>query len=101
MKENNKLTLDETFEIPVTMQIDNIENTYSIHETILAQVVDMQDKILVQAIRDYAQKKAINEKENVRLMLLDESIADEIINLGIKKYNEKIYNLKEDRSENN
>ena len=46
----------------------------------------MEDEALVQAIRDYAKQKTTTEKENVRIMLLDESIADKIIKLGIKEY---------------
>ena len=80
-----KLTLNERFEVPI--QIENVENgVFKIQETIIAQVVKMEDEALVKAIRDYAQRKSISEKENVRVMLLDESIADEIIKLGIQKY---------------
>lgn len=80
-----KLTLNERFEVPI--QIENVENgVFKIQETLITQVVKMQDEAMVQAIRDYAQRKSISEKENVRVMLLDESIADEIIKLGIQKY---------------
>lgn len=87
MKEKVNLTLDERFEIPISMQFDNIDNgIFKMQETMIAQVVKMQDEAMVQTIRDYAQRKSISEKENVRVMLLDESIADEIIKLGIQKY---------------
>lgn len=80
-----KLTLNERFEVPI--QIENVENgVFKIQETLITQVVKMQDEAMVQAIRDYAQRKSISEKENVRLMLLDESIADEIIKLGMEEY---------------
>ena len=51
-----KLILNERFEAPI--QIENVENG----------IFKMQ------------------ETENVRIMLLDESIADKIIKLGIKEY---------------
>lgn len=87
MKEKINLALDERFEIPVSMQLNDIDNgIFKIQESILAQVIDMQDKALVEAIRDYARRESINKKENVRVMLLDESIADEIIKLGIQEY---------------
>lgn len=87
MKEKINLTLDERFEIPISMQMDDIDNgIFKIQEAIFTQVIDMQDKALVEAIRDYARRKSISEKENIRLMLLDESIADEIIELGIQEY---------------
>lgn len=83
-----KLTLNERFEVP--MQIEDVENgIFKIQETIIAQVVKMEDEALVKAIRDYVQQKALKEKKNIRLMLLDESIADEIIKLGIEKYAER------------
>lgn len=87
MKEKINLALDERFEIPISMQFDDIDNgIFKIQETLITQVVKMQDKALVEAIRDYARRESINKKENVRLMLLDESIADEIIELGIQEY---------------
>lgn len=87
MKEKVNLTLDERFEIPISMQFDNIDNgIFKMQETMIAQVVKMQDKAMIQALRDYARRESINKKENVRLMLLDESIADEIIKLGIQEY---------------
>lgn len=55
-------------------------------ETIISQVVKMEDEALVKAIRDYAKEKATKEKENIRLMLLDKSIADKIIKLGVEEY---------------
>lgn len=80
-----KLMLNERFEAP--MQIEDFENEiFKMQETIILQVVEMEDKALVQALRDYAQQKAIKKKENIRLMLLDKSIADKIIKLGIKEY---------------
>ena len=80
-----KLTLNERFEAPI--QIENVENgIFKMQETIISQVVKMEDEALVQAIRDYAKQKATTEKENVRIMLLNESIADKIIKLGIKEY---------------
>ena len=80
-----KLTLNERFEAPI--QIENVENgIFKMQETIISQVVKMEDEALVKAIRDYAKEKATKEKENVRIMLLDESIADKIIKLGIKEY---------------
>ena len=80
-----KLTLNERFELPI--QIENVENgVFKMQETIISQVVKMEDEALVKAIRDYAKEKATKEKENVRIMLLDESIADKIIKLGIKEY---------------
>lgn len=87
MKEKINLALDERFEIPISMQLDDIDNgIFKIQETLITQVLKMQDEALVQAIRDYARRESINKKENVRLMLLDESIADEIIKLGIQEY---------------
>lgn len=87
MKEKVNLTLDERFEIPISMQFDDIDNgIFKIQETLITQVVKMQDEAMVQAIRDYARRKSISEKENVRVMLLDESIADKIIKLGIQEY---------------
>lgn len=87
MKEKINLALDERFEIPISMQFDDIDNgIFKMQETLITQVVKMQDEALVQAIRDYARRESINKKENVRLMLLDESIADEIIELGIQEY---------------
>ena len=80
-----KLTLNERFEAPI--QIENVENgIFKMQETIISEVVKMEDEALVKAIRDYAKEKATKEKENVRIMLLDESIADKIIKLGIKEY---------------
>ena len=80
-----KLTLNERFEVPI--QIENVENgVFKMQETIILQVVKMQDEALIKAIRDYAKEKATKEKENVRIMLLDETIADKIIKLGIKEY---------------
>lgn len=80
-----RLTLNERFEVP--MQIENIENgIFKMQETIISQVVEMENKALIQAIRDYAQQKALKEKESIRIMLLDESIADKIIKLGIEEY---------------
>ncbi len=80
-----KLTLNERFEAPI--QIENVENgIFKMQETIISQVVKMEDEALVKAIRDYTKEKATKEKENVRIMLLDESIADKIIKLGIKEY---------------
>lgn len=82
-----KLTLNERFEAPINFEFENVDNgIFKIQETIISQVVEMEDKALVQAIRDYAKQKATKEKENTRLMLLDESIADKIIKLGIKEY---------------
>ena len=87
MKEKINLALDERFEIPISMQFDDIDNgIFKIQETLITQVVKMQDKALVETIRDYVRRESINKKENVRLMLLDESIADEIIKLGIEEY---------------
>ena len=88
MKKFN-LALNEMFMSPI--KIEDIEETVDngfieMQETIIAQVVEMEDKALVQAIRDYAQQKAIKEKENIRLMLLDKSIADKIIKLGVEEY---------------
>ena len=80
-----KLMLNERFEAP--MQIEDFENEiFKMQETIISQVVKMEDEALVKAIRNYAQQKATTEKENVRIMLLDESIADKIIRLGIEEY---------------
>lgn len=80
-----KLIISERFEAPI--QIENVENgIFKMQETIISQVVKMEDEAFVQAIRDYAKQKATTEKENVRIMLLDESIADKIIKLGIKEY---------------
>lgn len=80
-----KLIISERFEAPI--QIENVENgIFKMQETIISQVVKMEDEALVQAIRDYAKQKVTTEKENVRIMLLDESIADKIIKLGIKEY---------------
>ena len=82
-----KLTLNERFEAPINFEFENIDNgIFKMQETIILQVVKMEDEALVQAIRDYAKQKATTEKENVRIMLLDESIADKIIKLGIKEY---------------
>ena len=80
-----KLTLNERFEVP--MQIEDVENgILKMQETIIAQVVKMEDEALIKAIRDYAKQKATKEKKNIRLILLDESIADKIIKLGIEEY---------------
>ena len=82
-----KLTLNERFEAPINFEFENIDNgIFKMQETIIIQVVKMEDEALVNAIRNYAQQKATTEKENVRIMLLDESIADKIIKLGIKEY---------------
>ena len=86
-----KLTLNERFEVP--MQLENVENgIFKMQETIISQVVEMENKALIKAIRNYAKQKATKEKENVRIILLDESVADEIIKLGIEKYEPPISN---------
>ena len=82
-----KLTLNERFEAPINFEFENIDNgIFKMQETIISQVVKMEDEALVKAIRNYAKEKAIKEKENVTIILLDESIADKIIKLGIKEY---------------
>ena len=67
MKEKINLALDERFEIPISMQFDDIDNgIFKIQETLITQVVKMQDEAMVQAIRDYAQRKSIREKEKCK-----------------------------------
>ena len=85
MKKFN-LSLNERFVSPLNFEDNSDNEIFKMQETMIAQVIKMEDEVLIKAIRNYAKQKAIKEKENVRLMLLDESIADEIIELGIQEY---------------
>lgn len=71
MKEKINLALDERFEIPISMQLDDIDNgIFKIQETLITQVLKMQDEALVQAIRDYARRESINKKRKCKTYVI-------------------------------
>lgn len=69
-------------------KINNIQDSQELtfQQKFITQVIDTQDKELVDSIKRYVKSIACRFNQNIELMLLDDKIADEIIKLGIKEY---------------
>lgn len=61
-------------------------SVYSYQETIFKQFVKKNDEDTKKALIDYAKKYVETKNKRVRFLFLDQDIAEEIINLGIKEY---------------
>ena len=68
-------------------------NLESYTEHLMAQILNMENNFVKEAIIDYAKKYANEKKEPVRLMLLDENQVKTIIDLGIDEYIKRKENL--------
>lgn len=65
------------------------DKVYSFTQRIIAEVVDEKDTFLRKVITDYATKKSKEMGEKIEVLFIDKSVADEIINLGIREYMKK------------
>lgn len=61
-------------------------SVYSYQETIFKQFVKKNDEDIKRALIDYAKKYVETKNKHVRFLFLDQDIAEEIIDLGIKEY---------------
>lgn len=59
---------------------------YTYKETLMAQVVNKQDEIMLKAIQDYITKRKLEFDENIRALLIDEEQLNYILKLGIAEY---------------
>lgn len=59
---------------------------YSYQETIFKQFVKKDDEDTKKALIDYAKKYVETKNNYIRLLFLDQDIAEAIIDLGIKEY---------------
>lgn len=59
---------------------------HSYQETIFKQFVKKDDEDTKRTLIDYAKKYVEAKNKNVRFLFLDQGIAEEIIDLGIKEY---------------
>lgn len=59
---------------------------YTYKETLMAQVVNKQDEVMLKAIQDYITKRKLEFDENIRALLIDEEQLNYILKLGIAEY---------------
>lgn len=59
---------------------------YTYKETLIAQVVNKQDEVMLKAIQDYITKRKLEFDENIRALLIDEEQLNYILKLGIAEY---------------
>lgn len=70
------------------------DTIFSINQKIIAQVVDEKDKYLKDVLTKYAVEQSKKMGEQIELMFIDKSIADEIIDLGIKEYMKRKWTIR-------
>lgn len=75
----------ETFKNIADLDIkDNFLYTYE--ETLIAQVVNKRDEVMLKAIQDYITKRKLEFDENITAILIDEDKLNYILKLGIAEY---------------
>lgn len=63
---------------------ENITDIFQIKQRMVTAIVNKQDKLSMQSIKDYFKEKYPNEYVNITF--LDENKVNEIIKLGIAEY---------------
>ena len=86
MENNERKFIGPGFEF----KSDDDCNIFGICKRYIAKVIDCEEQSIKQAIIDYA--KAKYKGENITLWLIDEKVAKEIIDLGIKEYSRRYNN---------
>ena len=69
--------------------INNENSILSYTETIIAQVVNNEDKVTMEAIQRYCNEQKERFNKNVRAIIIDEDKLNLIIKLGIEEYNKR------------
>jgi len=68
------------------MEFKYNDGFFSATHRLIAQVVDETDQYIKDTITKYAMQQAKDLGEEVRVLFIDKSVADEIISLGVKEY---------------
>lgn len=55
-------------------------------QEIAVKVADVTDKAILEALCDYANKYAREKEADLRMIIIDEKAAEEIIKLGVEEY---------------
>ena len=74
---------------------DKENSILSYTETIIAQVVNQEDKVTLDAIKKYCNEQKEKFNKNVRAIIIDEDKLNLIIKLGIAEYNKRFEKVKE------
>lgn len=59
---------------------------YTYKETLMAQVVNKRDEVMLKAIQDYITKRKLEFDENITAILIDEDKLRYILELGVAEY---------------
>ena len=60
--------------------------TYTYTETLMAQVVNKRDELMLKTIQDYITKRKVEFDENITAILIDEDKLRYILELGVAEY---------------
>ena len=66
--------------------MDKDDFVYTYKETLMAQVVNKKDEIMLKAIQDYITKRKLEFDENITAILIDEDKLNLIMKLGVAEY---------------
>ena len=69
---------------------------YTYKETLMAQVVDKRDEVVLKAIQNYINERKLKFDENITAILIDEEQLNHILKLGIAEYERLKIELKTD-----
>ncbi|MBE6152681.1 MAG: hypothetical protein E7166_00440 [Firmicutes bacterium] len=67
---------------------------YTYKETLMAQVVNKRDEVMLKAIQDYINERKLKYDENITALLIDEEQLNHILKLGIAEYERRKIELK-------
>lgn len=59
---------------------------YTYRETLMAQVVNKRDEVMLKAIQDYINERKLKFDENITALLIDEDKLKHILELGVAEY---------------
>ena len=66
--------------------MDKDDFAYTYKETLMAQVVNKRDEVMLKAIHDYITKRKSEFDENITAILIDEDKLRYILELGVAEY---------------
>lgn len=64
---------------------------YTYKETLMAQVVNKRDEVMLRAIQEYINERKLKYDENIIALLIDEDKLNFILKLGIAEYERRKY----------
>lgn len=71
------------------MNINNEDGIYSITQNLIAKVVSNKEQYIKDVIIEYARKRSQELGQEVEALFIDQDMANEIIDLGVKAYMER------------